>query len=119
MRAAQSVVFGSRGRDAVGVGAKSVGRVIDLLVGGLVGLVIGWVAALNLVIYAGTERGYETSLATVFDHQPFVGVAAVALLVAGPVVGVAIARRTRFRRQARRRAVAKHDLEGRTRTRHH
>lgn len=74
---------------------------IDLLVGGMIGLVLGWIAALNLLIYAGTERGYETSLASVFDQQPVVGVAAVALLVVGPVVGVAIARRTRSRRVAR------------------
>ncbi len=101
MRAAQSVVFAARGRDAGGVGARTVGWVIDLLVGGFAGLVIGWVAALNLVIYSGTERGYETSLATIFDQEPVVGLAAVTVLVTGPMVGVAIARRTRSRRRTR------------------
>jgi hypothetical protein len=84
------------------VGTNTRGWVIDLLIGGCVGLVVGWIVALNVMIYSGTERGYETSLAAVFDQQPIVGFAVVILVAAGPIIGVALARRMRSRRMARK-----------------
>lgn len=67
----------------------------DLLVGGLAGGVIGVIAALNLIIFSGMSEGYETSLPQVFRENAVVGVVVVALLVAGPVIGVRLMRRRR------------------------
>lgn len=68
------------------------------VVGGAVGSLVGLIAAVNLVIYAGVERGYEASIVDVFDHSALVGVVASALPVAGLVGGVVIARRHRRER---------------------
>jgi membrane protein DedA with SNARE-associated domain len=73
---------------------------IDGLAGALLGGIAGAVAAVNVVIYAGIEGGYEANLAEVFRQSVPVGIAAVALLVAGPIVGVLVARRRRRRRRA-------------------
>lgn len=78
---------------------------IDLLVGGGVGVVVGWIVALNVMIYSGTDRGYETSLPAIFDQQPLVGFIVVGLVVAGPIIGVAMARRLRSRRRSRSESV--------------
>jgi uncharacterized membrane protein len=75
---------------------------VDVVVGGILGGVVGGVVALNLMILSGIDSGYEASIAEVFDHQPIFGVLVVAALVAGPVLGVVIARRRRQRRQAER-----------------
>jgi len=47
------------------------------------------------VITAGVDRGYEASLAEVFEESAVLGVAVLAILVAGPIVGVYAARRIR------------------------
>ena len=63
--------------------------------GAVVGAVVGLIAAVNVMIYSGVEDGYQAGLARLFEHNAVAGVAAVALLVAGPVAGVLIARRMR------------------------
>lgn len=70
----------------------------DGVVGGIVGGVIGAIVAVNVVIYAGIEGGYEASIPDVFRENTLVGVVTVAILVAGPVLGVVVARRRRRRR---------------------
>jgi multisubunit Na+/H+ antiporter MnhB subunit len=60
-----------------------------LLAGGVVGAVV----AVNVVIYSGIDRGYEASPAEVFDQNALVGVVVVVVLLAGPALGVALARR--------------------------
>jgi hypothetical protein len=77
----------------------------DIVVGGIVGGVAGAIAAVNFVIYAGIDRGYEASIPDVFRENAVVGVITVAVLVAGPVVGVWIARRLRRRRHINLRKV--------------
>lgn len=71
------------------------GWLADAVVGGIVGGVVGAVVAVNLVIYAGIDRGYEASIADVFRQNLLVGIATVTILAAGPVVGVVAARRLR------------------------
>jgi uncharacterized protein YqgC (DUF456 family) len=72
----------------------------DLLVGGLVGTVVGAIAAVNVIIYAGIDRGYEASIRQVFRQSTIVGVVTVLVFAAGPVAGVLVARRLRRRRHA-------------------
>ena len=74
------------------------GWVLDIVVGLLAGGSVGAVVAVNVVIFAGTDRGYEASLADVFRQNALVGLLVVAVLFAGPVLGVMIARRVRRRR---------------------
>lgn len=74
------------------------GWLSDLIAGGLIGGLVGVIAAVNFVIYAGVEQGYEASLVEVFQHSPVVGIATVMILLAGPVLGVLTARRLRRRR---------------------
>lgn len=74
------------------------GWLADLAVGGLVGGLVGAVAAVNFVIFTGIEQGYEASLGEVFEHSLIAGVVTVMLLIAGPVLGVLTARRLRTRR---------------------
>lgn len=64
------------------------------LVGFVVGALTGAIVAVNVVIFSGMDQGYETSLPDVFRQSPVVGVVVVAVLVAGPVVGVVLARRS-------------------------
>lgn len=71
------------------------GWVVDVVVGGLAGGVVAAVAAVNVVIVSGAERGYESSLGEVFRHSVAAGLVTVAVLAAGPVVGVVVARRRR------------------------
>jgi len=72
-----------------------------VVIGGLTGGVVGAVLAVNVVIYAGIDRGYEATIPDVFRESTVIGVVAVALLVTGPVVGVVLARRLRDRRTGR------------------
>lgn len=79
------------------------GWLVDLLVGGIVGGVVGAIVAVNFVIYVGIDRGYEASIPDVFQQNVLAGIVTVAILVAGPVAGVVVARRLRARRaQAKR-----------------
>lgn len=74
--------------------------VADVVVGGLTGLVIGAIVAVNVVIASGVEGGYEASIGDVFDHSPVMGVIVIAIVLAGPAAGVTVARRIRRRREA-------------------
>lgn len=79
---------------------KGSGWGIDLAVGGLCGLIAGAILSVNLVIFLGVEGGYEASLSDVFAHNVLIGILVVAVVVAGPVGGVAYAR---WRRRLRTR----------------
>jgi hypothetical protein len=75
------------------------GWLADLVVGGITGGVVGAIAAVNFVIFTGIEGGYEATIADVFEQNAALGVVTVAILIAGPVLGVALARRRRSRRE--------------------
>ena len=77
---------------------------IDIIVGGIFGGIVGAIAAVNVVIYSGIDDGYEATLGEVFDQYPVVGVIAVGLILLGPAVGIAVARYLRDRRATRRSA---------------
>lgn len=74
------------------------GWLIDLLVGGVTGGLAGAVVAVNVVIYSGIEDGYQASLSEVFEQNVAVGIVTVAILLAGPILGVVTARRLRRKR---------------------
>lgn len=74
--------------------------IVDALLGGIAGGVVGAIVAVNLVIYAGIEDGYEASISDIFDENPVVGVLTVAILLGAPFAGVAIARQRRRKRNA-------------------
>lgn len=76
------------------------GWLVDLLAGGIAGGVVGAIVAVNIVIFAGIDRGYEATIPEVFRENAAVGVLAVAVLVAGPILGVLTARAIRRRRHA-------------------
>lgn len=71
---------------------------VDAVVGGIVGGVVGAIVAVNFVIYVGIDRGYEASIADVFGQNMLAGIVTVTVLVAGPVLGVVVARRLRRKR---------------------
>jgi ABC-type nitrate/sulfonate/bicarbonate transport system permease component len=58
-----------------------------VLLGVLLGAISGAVLAVNVVIFAGFERGYETTLSEVFDQRPVVAVIVVAVLALSPAIG--------------------------------
>lgn len=70
-------------------------RIAESVAGAVVGFIVGAIVAVNVIITAGVDRGYEASLTEVFDESTLLGVAVVAILVAGPIVGVVGARRIR------------------------
>lgn len=74
------------------------GWVVDVLVGGILGGIAGAIAAVNLVIFAGVEGGYEATIPEVFRESTPLGVLTIAVLAAGPVLGVVIARTIRRQR---------------------
>jgi hypothetical protein len=57
--------------------------------------VIGAILAVNLVIYAGIEGGYEATPLEWLEQNPAVGIVGVLLLVIGPLAGgfIAVGRR--------------------------
>ena len=69
----------------------------DGLVGGAIGGVVGGVVAVNFVIFSGIEPGYEATIPEVFRQSMLAGIMTIAILVAGPVVGVWVMRRRRRR----------------------
>ncbi|HEX6286015.1 MAG TPA: hypothetical protein VFZ80_00890 [Acidimicrobiia bacterium] len=62
-------------------------RILAMVAGGVVGGIVGALVAVNLMIYFGTEAGYEASLPEIFEKSAVLGVIVVAVLVAGPIVG--------------------------------
>jgi hypothetical protein len=73
---------------------------IDLVAGGVIGGIVGLIVALNVAIFLGVEGGYEAGVGEIFDHSMLAGILWLAALVAGPVAGVAVARRQRQKREA-------------------
>ena len=74
------------------------GWLADIAVGGIAGAVMGAIVAVNFVICVGIERGYEASIADVFRRSTLAGIVTVAILLAGPFLGVWAARRRRGKR---------------------
>jgi hypothetical protein len=74
------------------------GWLVDTVVGGIVGGVVGAIVAVNFVIFAGIDGGYEARIADVFRQNVIAGVVTVIVLLAGPVFGVVGARRLRRNR---------------------
>jgi ribosomal protein S18 acetylase RimI-like enzyme len=72
-----------------------------LAVGALIGAITGLVVAINVVIFSGSEKGYETSVRELFDRNVVLGVVVVSIVLAGPVVGALVAFRTRDRIRVR------------------
>ena len=72
-------------------------RITDVVVGAILGLAVGAIIAVNVVITAGVDRGYQATIPEIFDESIILGVITVAILAAGPVVGVIVARRIRKR----------------------
>lgn len=70
----------------------------DLAVGGTTGVLVAVVIAVNFVIFIGVERGYESSIGEVFEHSLLAGITTLAILMAGPILGVLVARRRRVGR---------------------
>lgn len=68
---------------------------VDLLGGGIIGGATGAIVAVNFVILVGIEGGYEASIPDVFRQNLLAGIVTVVIVAAGPVLGVAIARRMR------------------------
>jgi hypothetical protein len=58
------------------------------VVAALGGFVVAVIAILNLHILVGLEAGYAASPADVFEWSVLLGVVDIALLVAGPMLGV-------------------------------
>lgn len=73
---------------------------IDVAAGILIGGIVGGILAVNLVIYYGLERGYESSFAEIFEASVVLGTIVVGILLAFPVLGVVVARRQRTRSRA-------------------
>jgi hypothetical protein len=73
---------------------------MDLIIGGVVGGLLGGIAAVNLVIFSGIEPGYEATIPEIFAQNTLVGVLTLVLLGGGPVGGVVFARRSRRRRRS-------------------
>jgi len=69
-------------------------RVARMVFGGLIGVVVSAIVAVNLVIFLGVPGGYEAGLGDVFRHSPLLGALVVAVLVAGPVLGILAGRRS-------------------------
>lgn len=72
-------------------------RISYAVVGAVLGFVVGVIVAINFVIAAGVDRGYESSLSEVFEANVLVGIVTVIILAAGPVVGAIIADHLRRR----------------------
>lgn len=68
-------------------------RAIDTALGVIVGGIVGFIVAVNVVIYAGPDSGYESSVDDVFRHSPLTGLVAATALLGGPIIGVVIVRR--------------------------
>ncbi len=73
--------------------------IVDVVVGVTGGALIGVISALNLVIIAGPEQGYETTIPEAFEHHVLLGVLIVTMLIGGPVMGIIVTRRARERRR--------------------
>ncbi len=71
------------------------GWFFDLTVGASIGAIVGAIAAVNIVIFGGIDRGYEAGLSEVFEQNPLVGGLAAIAFATGTIGGVVIMRRQR------------------------
>lgn len=79
------------------------GWIVDICIGGLIGGVLGAIVAVNVVIFSGIDRGYQSGITEVFDYNALLGVLVISILLAGPILGVRLARRARAIRDQRSR----------------
>lgn len=80
--------------------ARSWHWVVDGALGVIFGGICGGIVAVNVVIWAGPDAGYESSLLDVFRHNPLTGIVATVFLLGGPIVGVWTARKLRHQRSS-------------------
>jgi hypothetical protein len=80
---------------------KTRGWIVDIVVGGLIGGFLGAIVAVNVVIFSGIERGYQSGITEIFEYNAVLGVLVLSILVGGPVLGVVLARRARDIRMRR------------------
>ena len=66
-------------------------RVANALIGAVLGFVVGAIIAVNIVITAGVDQGYQASLPEIFEESIVLGTVTVAILASGPVLGVIVA----------------------------
>ena len=71
-------------------------RTIDFALGFVGGAIVGAIVAVNLIITVGI--GYDVSLAEVYRENLLVGIITTGILVAGPILGVALMKKLRRRR---------------------
>ncbi len=75
------------------------GWLADIAIGVVAGGVVGAVVAVNFIITIGI--GYDVSIPDIFRDSILAGIATIAILVGGPVVGVILMRRRRRKRTQR------------------
>jgi MFS family permease len=80
---------------------KTRGWIVDIVLGGLIGGFLGAIVAVNVVIFSGIERGYQSGITEIFEYNAVLGVLVLSILVGGPVLGVVLARRARDIRMRR------------------
>lgn len=86
-----------RTQDTSSTSAK--GWVIDVLVGGLGGGLVGAITAVNIVVFSGIEDGYESSFGDIMDYSRFLALIVVAVLLAAPISAVFMLRKLRRSRR--------------------
>lgn len=77
--------------------SPAVKRIANGAIGAIVGFAVGAIIAVNVVITAGVDQGYQASLPEIFDESLILGIVIVSILAAGPVLGVIIANRLQRR----------------------
>lgn len=73
---------------------------MDVFAGGVIGEIAAVITTWNLAILIGVEGGYEAGIGDVFGHSTLAGILVIAIWIAGPIVGVVLARRVRRNRAA-------------------
>lgn len=66
-------------------------RSCSFLLGAVIGGIVGAVLAVNILIFAGVEGGYEASLSDALDQRPVAAITALVVLVLSPLVGAFVA----------------------------
>ena len=77
--------------------SPAVKRIANGAIGAILGFAVGAIIAVNVVITAGVDQGYQASLPEIFDESLILGIVIVVILAAGPVLGVIIAHRLQRR----------------------
>jgi len=77
--------------------SQALKRIANALIGAVLGFAVGAIIAVNVVITAGVDQGYEASLSEIFEENIFLGIVTVTILAAGPVLGVITAHRLQRR----------------------